>query len=103
MLQEELTETTTFTNQFSTRVILIDFILRLKTNFVVWRRSSRSKSFDDIDMSFNLRDDINVDRDYFLEMMAGALTHHFGIETEASDLEGFSTLQDINSYISSRQ
>ncbi|KAK6020895.1 hypothetical protein OSTOST_13443 [Ostertagia ostertagi] len=85
MLQEELTETTT------------EDKLRRLTSFFT------SKSFEDIDMSFNLHDDINVDRDYFLEMMAGALTHHFGIDTDATALEGFSTLQDIDNYISSRQ
>ncbi|KAK5973983.1 hypothetical protein GCK32_019984 [Trichostrongylus colubriformis] len=85
MLQEELTETTT------------EDKLRRLTSFFT------NKSFDDIDMSFDLHGDINVDRDYFLEMMAGALTHHFGIDTDANALEGFSTLEDINNYISSRQ
>ncbi|KIH42784.1 hypothetical protein ANCDUO_27227 [Ancylostoma duodenale] len=30
-------------------------------------------------MSFDLNADINVDRGYFLEMMSGALTFHFGV------------------------
>ncbi|KHJ79477.1 hypothetical protein OESDEN_20876 [Oesophagostomum dentatum] len=54
-------------------------------------------------MSFDLTADINVDRGYFLEMMAGALTFHFGIETDASTLENFQTLGDIANYINSRQ
>ncbi|VDP42855.1 unnamed protein product [Heligmosomoides polygyrus] len=73
-----------------------DKLRRLTTFFT-------SKSFDEIDMGFSLENDINVDRGYFLEMMAGALTYHFGIETEASALEGFSTLQDIADYIASHQ
>ncbi|KAK6010954.1 hypothetical protein OSTOST_23972 [Ostertagia ostertagi] len=63
MLQEELTETTT------------EDKLRRLTSFFT------SKSFEDIDMSFNLHDDINVDRDYFLEMMAGALHSHTTLES----------------------
>ncbi|KAL6737655.1 hypothetical protein Aduo_011282 [Ancylostoma duodenale] len=85
MLQEELTETT-----------VEDKLRRLTTFFT-------SKSFDEIDMSFDLNADINVDRGYFLEMMSGALTFHFGIETDASTLEGFQTLGDIAEYINSRQ
>ncbi|EYC04387.1 hypothetical protein Y032_0088g2174 [Ancylostoma ceylanicum] len=85
MLQEELTETT-----------VEDKLRRLTTFFT-------SKSFDEIDMSFDLNADINVDRGYFLEMMSGALTFHFGIETDASTLESFQTLGDIAEYINSRQ
>lgn len=74
-------------------------------------------------MSFDLNTDINADRGYFLEMMSGALTYHFGvgvknndveisvkyndnhlqIETDATTLEGFQTLGDIAEYINSRQ
>ncbi|VDP47268.1 unnamed protein product [Heligmosomoides polygyrus] len=60
-LQEELTDTT-----------VEDKLRRLTTFFT-------SKSFDEIDMGFSLENDINVDRGYFLEMMAGALTYHFGV------------------------
>ncbi|VDL79821.1 unnamed protein product [Nippostrongylus brasiliensis] len=61
-----------------------------------------SKSFDEIDMTFSFPSDLNVDNGYFCEMMAGAVTFHFGIDTDASTIEGFSTLQDIADYIASR-
>ncbi|CAJ0604495.1 unnamed protein product, partial [Cylicocyclus nassatus] len=85
MLQEELTETT-----------VEDKLRRLCTFFT-------AKSFEQIDMTFDLTVDINVDRGYFLEMMAGAITFHFGIQTDASTLEQFQTLGDIANYIHSNQ
>ncbi|VDK57897.1 unnamed protein product [Cylicostephanus goldi] len=54
-------------------------------------------------MTFDLTVDINVDRGYFLEMMAGAITFHFGIQTDVSTLEQFQTLGDIANYIYSNQ
>ncbi|KAK6751820.1 hypothetical protein RB195_003318 [Necator americanus] len=85
MLQAELTETT-----------VEDKLRRITTFFT-------AKSFEDINMTFDLNADINVDRGYFLEMMSGALTYHFGIETDATALENFQTLGDIAEYINSNQ
>ncbi|XGW28538.1 hypothetical protein V3C99_008370 [Haemonchus contortus] len=62
-----------------------------------------TKKPDDIDMTFDIRKDINVDHNYFFEMLAGAITYHFKLETDPETVEAFSTLKDIVDYVDSRQ
>ncbi|CAD6187421.1 unnamed protein product [Caenorhabditis auriculariae] len=81
-LSQELTETT-----------VEDKLRRLVSFF-------SSLPFDQIDMSFELqRDADKVEAEYFNEMMAGAVTYHFKIETDPSTIGGMVILKDIADYI----
>ncbi|KAK6042067.1 hypothetical protein COOONC_20428 [Cooperia oncophora] len=85
VLEEELTEKTTE-----------DKMRRLVSLF-------SNKSLDEIDMSFDIRKDVNVEHNYFYEMMASAISYHFKVETDPETVETFSTLRDIVDYVKSRQ
>ncbi|KAK5976498.1 hypothetical protein GCK32_019907 [Trichostrongylus colubriformis] len=62
-----------------------------------------NKSLEEIDMNFDIRKDVNVAHDYFYDVLAGAITSHFKVKTDAETVETFSTLQDIVNYIDSAQ
>ncbi|KAK6016806.1 hypothetical protein OSTOST_17706 [Ostertagia ostertagi] len=85
VLEEELPETTTE-----------DKLRRLVSLF-------SNKSLDEIDMTFDIRKDVNVDHSYFYEVIAGAITYHFKLETDAETVETFSTLRDIVDYVECHQ